>query len=133
MTTVRLGVLHPTLEGAVAPTRGFSVRFTPTAYRTVEGEDGTDVVLPAPFTETAPFPETVELAATSGTWAWRVDLAGPGFRSLTWWVAVPDSGTTPDLADLTHVDPDTLDPTGTSEALFQAAIDAAIAAIADTV
>lgn len=106
MTTIRLGVLHPT--GTATDTRSSgSLEWVPTARRVV----GADVVLPAAFTMplSATADVTTDVAPTTSAWAWRVlerVTGGAGWRYL----AVPDSAEVVDYASLAEVDLATLDP-----------------------
>jgi hypothetical protein len=120
VTTVRIALLAPTADGVGKRPTG-NLAFKPTKRRTV----GDDVVLPAPFNVgiTDP-PSTAEVAPTEPGWAWevveRVSGGSPHKRLL----AVPDSPTVVDYADLVELDPATLDPAAEPEAAWWAAIEA---------
>jgi hypothetical protein len=119
VTTIRLGVLHPT--GATDDARSLGVlEFVATARRVVDG----DVVLPAPFSVTLSATEDVtrELAPTTSEWVWKVLERVTGGANGWRYLAVPDSLTPLDYAALAEVDLATLDPVAVPEAAWWAAL-----------
>jgi hypothetical protein len=118
MTQVRLALAAPTSTGTIRRPSG-SLEWRPTKRRDVAG----DVVLPAPFTVgLADTPPVIDVDPTEPGWAWqvveRVQGGSPTRRTL----AVPDSATVVDYADLIAVDPATLDPLEEPEAAWWAAL-----------
>lgn len=126
MTQVRIALDVPGPEGDVRAIG--AIRATPTRRRTV----GDAIVLPAPFSATlVAGVVTVQMAATSANWCWRVDEVMPlGTISATRYVAVPESGSVLGYEDLVDVDPATLDPAVEPEAAWNVALDDANARIA---
>jgi Repeat of unknown function (DUF5907) len=119
VTTIRLGVLHPT--GTAADARSLGVlEFEATARRVVDG----DVVLPAPFSVTLSATEDVtrELAPTTSEWVWKVLERVTGGANGWRYLAIPDSEAVLDYAALVEVDPATLDPSAVPEAAWWAAL-----------
>ena len=114
MTQVRIAVSVPTADGEGKRPNG-QLEWRPTKRRNVAG----DVVLPSPFKADVTDPPTVvTVAPTEPGWAWevveRVTGGAPRKRTL----AVPDSATVIDYADLVAVDPTTLDPLEEPEAAW---------------
>jgi hypothetical protein len=126
MTQVRIALDVPGSAGDVRATG--DIRATPTRRRTV----GDAIVLPAPFSATlVDGVVTVEMAATSSDWCWRVDEVMPyGVASSTRFVAVPQSDLTLGYEDLVDVDPDTLDPAAEPEAAWNLALESTDASVA---
>jgi hypothetical protein len=118
MTQVRIGILSPTSDGTGKRPTG-TLAWKPTKRRTV----GDDVVIPAEFTVglTDP-PPVVEIAPTEPGWAWTVVERVSGGSPKARYLAVPDSATVVDYADLIAVDPATLDPLEEPEADWWAAL-----------
>lgn len=119
MTQVRIALDVPGPAGDVRATG--AVRATPTRRRTV----GDAIVLPAPFSAVlVDGVVTVEMAATSSDWCWRVDEVMPyGVASSTRFVAVPQSDLVLGYEDLADVDPATLEPAAEPAAAWDLALD----------
>jgi hypothetical protein len=122
LTQIRVGIAAPTSTGSSRRPSG-SLEWRPTKRRTDNG----DVVLPAPFTVGvgSDTPPVIEVAPTEPGWAWevveRVQGGSPRQRVL----AVPDSATVVDYADLVALDPATLDPAEEPEAAWWGALNIA--------
>lgn len=94
------------------------LRCVPTKAR----ENGPTVILPKGFTATGPAPLTIELAPTSSPdWVWRMDERVPGGRRNRY-VAVPNSLTPVEYADLVEIDPATLEPLAEPQAAWWVAL-----------
>lgn len=123
MPDVLIQLARPAADGEDTPVAG-SVTCAPTARREVAEV----VVLPQPFSARLVDGEvTVTLAQTGLTWCWRVTENVPA--GITRYVAVPASAEVLDYADLTDVDPDTLDPAAEPEAAWTVALAENLAAI----
>lgn len=121
MTTIRLGVLHPTGTAADARSTG-NLEWVPTARRVV----GADVVLPIAFlvTLSATVDVTVVVAPTSTAWVWRVLERVSGGSGGWRYLAVPDSLTPVHYADLVEVDPSSFSVAATPAPAWQVEVDA---------
>lgn len=120
MTTIRLGLLHPTVGGTNARSTG-SLQWVPTARRVV----GADGVLPEPFNVSLSATEdvTITVAPTTSEWVWQVLERVRGGANAYRYLVVPDSLATIDYAALVEVDPATLTPI-TAAPTVQALLDA---------
>lgn len=117
MTSIRVSLSVPTPTGDVGAVG--HIRATPTRRRTVEDT----IVLPAPFSsDLTDGVTTVEMAATSPDWCWKIDeFTEP--TGGTRYVIVPESGLTLGYEDLVDVDPATLDPAAEPEAAWDVALE----------
>jgi hypothetical protein len=110
MTVVRVLIQVPT-EGERLPAVG-ELRWQPTARRVVpaDGLLPAAVVLPAQFAvPLVAGAADVEVEPSTGAWVWSVVESFSGFPSRRRHFAVPDQASI-DYADLTEIDPATLDP-----------------------
>lgn len=107
MPIIHIGIVTDQPNGSFSPARGF-LTFTPTARRTIT-DALSKVVLPSPVKVALSETSTdVTLAPTDAGWAWRVDeYVSPPWQ--TFYVSVPDVAEL-DYADLTRLDPSTLEP-----------------------
>lgn len=106
MPNIRFLEKVPGAAGLVAAKGAF--RFTPTAARVDPSTTPDTEVLPHPFTAQldANGAMTVDLAATSSTWCWRVDRMVPHAFETVYVTVTADA----DWTDLPRVDPATLTP-----------------------
>lgn len=116
MSSVRVGVVRPSATGTPVLVQGYLL-WAPHARRAVDG----DVQLPASFRVDLDGSVRPVIEVESG-WAWRVTEfvtgGAPGPRYLT----VPESSEVVDYADLTEVDPATLEPTESTVPAWEAAV-----------
>jgi hypothetical protein len=108
MTLIKISLVTPLADGTTTPAIG-SLRFTPTARRTITGTPD-QIVLPKAFpVALVAGAVDVTLAPTAAGWVWRVDEHLAGVTARTVYVTVPDVASI-DYPDLVPVDPATLAP-----------------------
>lgn len=124
MTVVMFKFGKDQADGTITEAGG-NITCVPTRSRVIEGAPDT-IVIPAPFTE--PFTGAVDIPLTpSGVdWCWKISITVTGITSLVEYVNVPNAAAV-DYADLTRVDPETLEPGTEPDALWWAKLNDLIA------
>jgi hypothetical protein len=123
MTLVHVALTVPAPDGEDDPASGV-LRFVPTARRVADGV----AVLPVPFqANLVAGVADVELAPNDVSWLWRIDEYVTGAPSRTVYVSV--SGETANYADLTPIDPDTLEPAATADPAWVAPYEELVARV----
>lgn len=122
MAVVHIRFQTPKADGTLAAATG-TLRFTPTARRTIAGTPDT-VVLPAPFqVQLVAGVADVTLEPTSASWVWQVDEYLIDTPARTIYVKV-NAGAEFDYTDLVPIDPATLLPSAAPEPAWVAEADA---------
>lgn len=125
MTAVKISVARSTVAG-VEPYKDATIACTPTSLHT----DSTKRYIVAEGFQTQldeSGTATIALEPTDSTWCWRIDILSDRSCGFTRYVNVPNSTQSLDFADLTDVDPATLQPLVQSGPALNVAIAATLA------
>lgn len=122
MTDVLFDYRQPGETGVLAAAGGY-VNLQPSTRVVADEITGHPVILPEPFAvELVDGQATIDLRPTGTSWYWIITAPDQHVRN----VAVPVDAGTLNAADLTDIDPDTLDPAAEPAAAWQAALNNAL-------